>query len=121
MEQTEALARAFLAAVEARDRLAPLEHDGFEGRAIAAARQDVEAVAAALEGALRSMDGATTWADELRQPFALLTWFASLAAPDRDGSVADAGSAVESMLATIEGVLALGLVEAGTERTPKAA
>ncbi|MCC6237125.1 MAG: hypothetical protein IT299_06075 [Dehalococcoidia bacterium] len=114
VEQTEALARAFLAAVEARDRLAPLEREGFEGRAITAARQDVELVAAALETALRSMDGATRWADELRQPFALLAWFASLAAPDRRTNIADAGAAVESMLATIEGVLALGLLEEST-------
>ena len=121
VEQTESLARAFLAAVEARDRLVPLEQEGFEGRAITAARQDVELVAAALETALRSMDGATRWADELRQPFALLSWFASLAAPDTDTGVAEAGEAVESMLATIEGVLALDLLEGSAAVATRAA
>lgn len=121
VEQTESLARAFLAAVEARDKLGPLEREGFEGRAITAARQDIELVAAALETALRSMDGATRWADELRQPFALLGWFASLAAPDSRTGVAEAGEAVESMLATIEGVLALGLLEDSSVGSARAA
>lgn len=107
MEQTEALARAFLAAVEARGTLVPLERDGFAGRAIRAARQDVELIATTLEGALRSADGATQWADDLRHQLTVAAWFASVAAPDEEPDVAAAGAAVDTLLGTIDAVLSL--------------
>lgn len=106
VEQTEAMARAFLATVEARQRLQALTRPGFEGRAIESARAAIEAATAAIEGALRAREGADRWQDGLSAALAGLSWFANLAVPDADAEVAGAGRAVHSLVAVIEQLLA---------------
>ncbi len=121
VEQTEALARAFLAAVEARQAILPLEHGGFEGRAIAAARHDIEAIASILEGALRTPDGSAAWVDDLQSRLMVTAWFASLAIPDEQPDVAAAGQAAQVLLRTLEAVLAVSVELASGSAVPRAA
>ncbi len=121
VEQTEALARAFLAAVEARHAILPLEHGGFEGRAIAGARHDIEAIASILEGALRTPDGSAAWVDDLQSRLMVTAWFASLAIPDEQADVAAAGQAAQVLLRTLEAVLAVSVELASGSSVPRAA
>lgn len=107
VEHTEALARAFLAAIEARQAIKTLELPGFQGRAIAAATVDVEHIASALESALRATNGATEWVEPLRQRLTTAAWFASLAAPDEVTELATAGQAVQALVHSIDGYLAI--------------
>jgi hypothetical protein len=106
IEPTEAMARAFLGAVEARQRLQTVTRSGFEGRALEAARHDVETATAILEGALRARAGSDRWPQEIGAHLAALSWFASLALTDAQPDVAGAGRAVQALVATIEQLLA---------------
>ncbi len=122
VEQTEALARAFLAAVEARQAILPLERGGFEGRAIASTREDIEAIAGILEGALRTPDGSAGWIDELQGRLTVIGWFASLAVPDEQSDVAAAGQTALVLLHTLEGLLAINVEQVGgSAAVPRAA
>jgi hypothetical protein len=103
--QTEAMARAFLAAVEARQRLEAVARPGFEGRAIEAARQDIDSATETLEGALRARAGTDHWPQALAEHLVALSWFASLAVPDSQPEIAGAGRAVQALVATIQMLL----------------
>jgi hypothetical protein len=114
--QTETLARAYLVALEARQRLSALSRPGFTGRAIEAALAGVTAAGTVIEGTLRGSTGEGAWPAATPEHLSALRWFAALASMDEDPDIAAAGLAaarIAEMAGGLPGVPATDVAPAG--------